>query len=142
DIEQDSTPHNGLHACRIAVHRAVRAWWRRVIVHTIFPVNVGERVEMRAGMVVHDGKTGRTLELRTTEFPRLGHTIVPIALLNDLWAKTRWSDNAGHIAVHFLTQRIHFPLLNQAARFDNHVRGDDVDHAALVFLTPAPPVPP
>src|SRR5207249_6101557 len=100
-----------------------------------------ERVEMRAGMIVHDSKTGRPLALLRIEFPRLGNTIVPITLLNDLWTETSWSDNAGHIAMHFLTQRIHFPLLDQAGRFDNHVRGDDVDHAAFVFLTPAPPVP-
>ena len=78
--------------------------WRSIVVHTIFPVNVGERVEMRAGMVMHEGKTGCTLASLGIEPPGFSRdAIISITLVNNLHADTSRGDDAGHISVHFLT---------------------------------------
>src|SRR4029453_1708929 len=92
DIEQDSTPNNRLDTRCVAVHCTTRAGWRSIVVHTIFPVNVGERVEMRAGMVMHEGKTGCTLASLGIELPWFRDAIISVTLVNNLHADTGWGD--------------------------------------------------
>src|SRR5207244_13527611 len=83
-----------------------------------------------------------SLAARLVGLPSLHRAIIPIALLDDLDAHTRWGNDPGHIVMQLLPEGVHFALLHQASGFDDHFRRDDIEHAALVFLAPAPPVPP
>src|SRR5262249_19686260 len=140
DVEQYSTPNHESDTRRVAMHGAIRAWRRGIVVHAIFPVHMREGVEMGAGMVMHEGITGSALVPRGVELPRLRNAIVAVPLLHDLYTEADRGDKAGHIIVHVLAQRIHFPLFDQPRGFDDHLRSDGIEHAPLIFFTPAPPV--
>ena len=67
---------------------------------------------MRARMVMHEGKTGRTLTALWVELPSLHGAIIPIALLDDLDADARWGNDSGHIVMQLLPEGVHFALLH------------------------------
>ena len=113
DIEQDPAPDHRLDTRRIAMHRAIRSWRRRIVVYTVFPIDMGKGVQMRARMVMHEGETGRTLTALRVELPRLPRSaIISIALLDDLDADARWGNDPGHIVMQLLPEGIHLALLH------------------------------
>src|SRR5882672_6372348 len=94
-----------------------------------------------AGVVVHDGETGRALIALRVEFARRRRNpIISIELLNDLDAEARRPHHPGDVVVELLAEGVGLPRLHQAGGLYDHLRSDDVEHSPLVLLTPSPPV--
>jgi hypothetical protein len=63
-----------------------------------------------------------------------------VVLVDDLHPEPAGGDRAREIAVHLLAERVHLALLDQAGRLHDQVGGEEVEHPALVLLTPTAPV--
>ena len=61
DVEQDTAPNHELDARRVTVLGASGLRRRHVVEEGVLPVDVRKGVQMRAGVVVHDGEAGRAL---------------------------------------------------------------------------------
>src|ERR1700730_464940 len=85
NVEQHSAPDHLDDARRIALHGAERLWRRHVVVEGVLTVDMAKGVEVRTGMVVHEGKAGGTLLALGVELPGLRRdAIIPVVLLDDL----------------------------------------------------------
>src|SRR5713101_1531463 len=69
DVEQHPTPDDLDDARRITLRGAIRLWRRQVVVQSVVAVDMPEGVEMRTGMVVHEGEAGGTLLALWIEVP-------------------------------------------------------------------------
>src|SRR6266849_5267552 len=69
NVEQHSSPDHLDDARRITLRGTQRLWRRHVVVQSVLAVDMPEGVEMRTGMVVHEGEAGGTLLALWIEVP-------------------------------------------------------------------------
>src|SRR5205823_14488453 len=69
DVEQHPTPDRLDDARRITLRGASRLRRRQVVIQRVLLVDMSEGVEMRAGMVVHEGEAGANLIALRVEVP-------------------------------------------------------------------------
>src|SRR5205823_12878500 len=93
DIERNAASYQLDYARRITLGGAQRLWRRQVVVKGILAVDMTESVEVRTGVVVHEGEAGRTLLALGVELPGFRRdAVISVVLLNHLYADTRRGD--------------------------------------------------
>src|SRR4029077_4685992 len=107
DVEQHTAPDHLDDARCITLHSTERLWRRHVVEESILAVDVPEGVEMRTGMIVHEGEACGTLLAFGVELPGLRRdAIIPVVLLDNLDADTSRGDHPRHIGSQLLAESV------------------------------------
>src|SRR5260370_28759857 len=83
DIEQHSTPDHLNDARRITLRGTSRLRRRQVVEQGVLAIDMPERVEVRAGVVVHKGEAGGTLLPLRVELPGFRRDAIIAVILQD-----------------------------------------------------------
>src|SRR5215472_12724866 len=96
---------------------------------------------MRTGMIVHEGETGGSLLAFRVVLSRLGpDAVIPVGLLDDLYAHAGRRNHPRDVVGEFLAQSVNLATFHQRRSLCDHFGRDVIKHPPLVVLTPATPV--